>query len=278
MPSTSIVLDVLDVCPPGITAPCGMLSNTFSVEVDYNGTDSEFSGNTFPRYPMTMTIDTTGGVLKGMKFFTLDGVQESFTKKTYTFRSAWDFNSGVVLPSAQGGTLRGLTLLQRLDNAKYPWFAEGFDPSQIASWTDLYSTPFVEIDGAWWNSIAASGSDPVDALGFTITLVDGSGFKEEYAVYFEMYTAPVVPMTTDFTYLVSDVTGGSDVVFTPSVVGGTAPYTYIWDYDDGSPLEISDEPTHFYDDERQSSGTTNPVLTTVSSDLLVATATHQLAW
>jgi hypothetical protein len=55
--------------------------------------------------------------------------------------------------------------------------------------------------------------------------------------------------------------------FTPVVTGGTAPYTYAWNFGDGNPDDPSENPTQVWDRGAYSNPDTISVTLTVTDDL-----------
>jgi len=55
-----------------------------------------------------------------------------------------------------------------------------------------------------------------------------------------------LPLTSYPTYVIDSVCAGQTVSFGSSSFGGTQPYTYTWDFGDGSPTSSLENPTHVY--------------------------------
>jgi hypothetical protein len=67
-----------------------------------------------------------------------------------------------------------------------------------------------------------------------------------------------------------------DYTFTPTIVGGTAPFTYAWNFDDGNPDDTNEIPTQVWD----RSTWTNPddiTVTLTVTDATLATAVYSQA-
>ena len=58
--------------------------------------------------------------------------------------------------------------------------------------------------------------------------------------------SPTTTLASDFTYTRADPTPGQIVGFIAAVSGGTSPYTYDWDFGDGSPHGNIQAPSHVY--------------------------------
>ena len=84
-------------------------------------------------------------------------------------------------------------------------------------------------------------------------------------------TVSALPLTTDFAVSPTTVTPNSPVTFTATTSGGTSPYTYAWDFGDGttgtgSPVD------HTY----STTGPFTVVLTVTDANAKTATATHTI--
>jgi hypothetical protein len=76
-------------------------------------------------------------------------------------------------------------------------------------------------------------------------------------------------LTADFSFNPSSPAVGQSVTFTPTVSGGTAPYSYSWDFGDGS-SSTSASPSHVY----STAGTFTVKLNVTDANNIVATASH----
>jgi PKD repeat protein len=54
------------------------------------------------------------------------------------------------------------------------------------------------------------------------------------------------PLVADFTYSPTVISPGDTIQFTDITGGGMPPYTYSWDFGDGSPTSSEQNPTHVY--------------------------------
>src|SRR5207249_4553957 len=84
-------------------------------------------------------------------------------------------------------------------------------------------------------------------------------------------TSVIPPLTVDFSFSPSSPTVGQSVSFSSSVSGGTAPYTYAWDFGDGS-TSAAVNPSHTY--STAGSFTVELAVTDSSSPMLSQSAPH----
>ncbi|OLD09219.1 MAG: hypothetical protein AUI95_01400 [Crenarchaeota archaeon 13_1_40CM_3_52_4] len=84
-------------------------------------------------------------------------------------------------------------------------------------------------------------------------------------------TSVIPPLTVDFSFSPSSPTVGQSVSFISSVSGGTAPYTYAWDFGDGS-TSAAVNPSHTY--STAGSFTVELAVTDSSSPMLSQSAPH----
>lgn len=126
-------------------------------------------------------------------------------------------------------------------------FVDGTDPA-LATWTDITPSGLNgSVSNAWrslanvplgltgtnWNVHVAfryqssgTGSNGTKQIGIdNLCIKQGGG-----------------PLTADFTFAQT----GAEATFTPTVSGGTEPYTYSWNFGDASPVSTSDSPDHVY--------------------------------
>jgi PKD repeat protein len=86
--------------------------------------------------------------------------------------------------------------------------------------------------------------------------------------------ALVPPLTVDFSFSPSSPAVGQSVSFTSSVSGGTAPYTYAWDFGDGS-TSAAASPSHTY--SAAGSFTVKLTVTDSSSPPMSQSASHDVS-
>src|SRR5256886_826458 len=84
-------------------------------------------------------------------------------------------------------------------------------------------------------------------------------------------TSVIPPLTVDFSFSPSSPTVGQSVSFSSSVSGGTTPYTYAWDFGDGS-TSAAVNPSHTY--STAGSFTVELAVTDSSSPMLSQSAPH----
>jgi hypothetical protein len=65
----------------------------------------------------------------------------------------------------------------------------------------------------------------------------------------------------------------TEITFTPTVTPGVPPYTYSWDFGDGSDLDANEIPTHTYNDP-MTGGTYTCTLTVTDNDGFIATKAY----
>src|SRR5205809_512442 len=87
-------------------------------------------------------------------------------------------------------------------------------------------------------------------------------------------TSVIPPLTVDFSFSPSSPTVGQSVSFTPSVSGGTAPYTYAWDFGDGG-TSTAANPNHTY--STAGSFTVKLTVTDSSSPTQLQSASHDIS-
>jgi len=87
-------------------------------------------------------------------------------------------------------------------------------------------------------------------------------------------TSVIPPLTVDFSFSPSSPNVGQSVSFTPTVSGGTAPYTYAWDFGDGG-TSTAANPNHTY--STAGSFTAKLTVTDSSSPTQSQTASHDIS-
>jgi len=83
-------------------------------------------------------------------------------------------------------------------------------------------------------------------------------------------TVTPLALTTDFIFSPTSPTVNSPVTFTATVSGGTAPYSYSWNFGDASPMGSGNPVTHTF----TNNGTFTVVLTVTDSNAKTAIASH----
>src|SRR5213596_304447 len=87
-------------------------------------------------------------------------------------------------------------------------------------------------------------------------------------------TSVIPPLTVDFSFSPSSPNVGQSVSFTPTVSGGTAPYTYAWDFGDGG-TSTAANPNHTY--STAGSFTAKLTVTDSSSPTQLQSASHDIS-
>jgi len=106
-------------------------------------------------------------------------------------------------------------------------------------------------------------------IRITAQEVQGSGIKGVSRITETAYTTVTIAArpAARFTLTPSAPTGGQSIAFTGSVTAGTGPYTYAWNFGDGTTTGNETSPSHTY----SSSGSYNVTLTITDSS---GVATH----
>lgn len=70
----------------------------------------------------------------------------------------------------------------------------------------------------------------------------------------------------DFTFNNNNACSGTSIAFTSSVSVGSAPFTYSWNFGDGSPLDVTQNPSHTFTSLGCGTGTFNVTLTVTDAN------------
>jgi PKD repeat protein len=100
----------------------------------------------------------------------------------------------------------------------------------------------------------------------TLTVTDHNA---KTASAFQLVVISPLALSADFTFNPSSPTVGQSVTFTPNVAGGTTPYSYAWNFGDGT-SSTSASPSHAYN----ASGTFTVKLNVTDANNVVAMASH----
>jgi PKD repeat protein len=103
----------------------------------------------------------------------------------------------------------------------------------------------------------------------TVTVTDMNGAT---AGMTQSVTVTPQTLTVDFTFSPSSPAINNPVTFTAAVSGGTTPYTFAWNFGDGSPAGSGSPAAHTY----TSSGTFTVTLTVTDFNGKTATASHTI--
>ncbi len=166
-----------------------------------------------------------------------------------------------------------------------PWSStftiDGGPLSLVIAWRPFaYPVAFAEtglLSGAIWTvtingaeQSAAAGtlsfSEPNGSYRFNVTsptdysaspasgtlAVQGGGATRDI-----MFSLATTPLSVEFTYPhPAGCTGPFNVTFTSTVSGGTPPYSYRWEFGDGSPVSTLSDPTHLFSEDEATSTVT----------------------
>jgi PKD repeat protein len=114
--------------------------------------------------------------------------------------------------------------------------------------------------------------NPSDSIGLTtfpMTTADQSALGDPLE---DFWIQGVTPLTASATGTPSTGNAPLNVSFTGSATGGAAPYTYSWNFGDGSAASTTQNPTHTY----SAAGTYTATLTVTDSSSPAITATSQV--
>jgi YVTN family beta-propeller protein len=247
--------------PFSIAEVAGWTTTEFSGSLTVAGANLSVQVNwTEVTYPVVLTETglPTGTSWSG----TIDGVVES----SYTLDLTFEEPNGTY--RYQPGLVPGWTTAISGQTV----VVNGGPVNQTIAWSEVvYPVVFTATNltaGTSWEVTlggnAAQGttnslsfSEPNGSYAFTIipTIPYGAtptvggvrvagGPVTEAIMFFETPT-PLPPLVTEFAYEVQAVCSGPvNVTFTSSVTGGTPPYTYVWNFSDGSPDSFQADPTH----------------------------------
>jgi PKD repeat protein len=129
------------------------------------------------------------------------------------------------------------------------------------AWTATGGNPSSGTSSSFTTTYSAQGSFIV---GLTVTDSNGKTTSASQTI-----TISPLALTADFSFNPSSPAVGQSVTFTPTVSGGTAPYSYSWDFGDGS-SSTSASPSHVY----STAGTFTVKLNVTDANNIVATASH----
>jgi PKD repeat protein len=114
--------------------------------------------------------------------------------------------------------------------------------------------------------------DPNNAIGlstFPMTTADQGGLGDPLE---DLWIQGTTPLTAKATATPTTGNAPLGVSFTGSATGGTAPYSYSWDFGDGSATSTAQNPSHTYN----SAGTFTATLTVTDSSSPAKTATSSV--
>jgi gliding motility-associated-like protein len=133
-----------------------------------------------------------------------------------------------------------LTINAPVGGSTYKWFRNG---TQVAGSAVTYNA---NIAGTYTAIVSLTGS-PDTTLNDVVVIA---------------YSQPVA----DFNFTNNNTCSGTAIPFTSSVSVGTAPFTYAWDFGDGSPIDVTQNPSHAFTSLGCGTGTFNVKLTVTDAN------------
>lgn len=154
-------------------------------------------------------------------------------------------HSQTITPAGPTGFCPGGSITLTINNSpggsNYQWVRNG---TNIAGATGVSYTTNI---AATYTAIVTTPPDP------PVTLND---------VVVAVYAPPVA----DFTFNNNNTCSGTSVQFTSLVTTGTAPFTYAWDFNDGSPVDVTQNPAHAFTSLGCGTGNFNVKLTVTDAN------------